>query len=239
MEEYDVTIFDGRTEWRNQDGKLHRLDGPAMEWEDGSRSWFVNGQIHRLDGPAVEQSNGYKSWWIEDCRYSEEEFNEKIKQEAEKKNRSDDVDVSEYNGIRYKVKVYGDRTEWRNRDGKLHRLNGPALEYRKGSKFWYIDGKLHRLDGPASEYANGDREWWFKGELHRLDGPAIEYRDGSKEWWKDGKRHRLDGPAVERENGYRGWYIEGKQYYKRQFDKKIGKPTILDIIISKLKDIFN
>ena len=24
-------------------GKLHREDGPAVEWEDGSKSWYVNG----------------------------------------------------------------------------------------------------------------------------------------------------------------------------------------------------
>ena len=25
-------------------GKCHRLDGPAIEYADGSKSWFINGQ---------------------------------------------------------------------------------------------------------------------------------------------------------------------------------------------------
>ena len=33
-----------------------------------------------------------------------------------------------------------------------------------GNKFWWLDGKLHREDGPAVEYADGGREWWFHGE---------------------------------------------------------------------------
>lgn len=47
--EYDVAMWvDGRKEW-SLNGKLHRLDGPAMEWADGSKEWFLNGKRHRLD----------------------------------------------------------------------------------------------------------------------------------------------------------------------------------------------
>ena len=34
-------------------GKIHREDGPAIIYDDGSWSWFYNGFCHRLDGPAV------------------------------------------------------------------------------------------------------------------------------------------------------------------------------------------
>ena len=27
-----------------------------------------------------------------------------------------------------------------------------------------MNGKLHREDGPAIEWANGDKEWWLNGE---------------------------------------------------------------------------
>jgi hypothetical protein len=37
-----------------QDDKLHRVDGPAMEWSDGDRAWYQDGRLHRVDGPAVE-----------------------------------------------------------------------------------------------------------------------------------------------------------------------------------------
>jgi hypothetical protein len=29
--------------------------------------------------------------------------------------------------------------------------------YDNGDKCWYLNGKLHRTDGPAIEYANGDK----------------------------------------------------------------------------------
>jgi hypothetical protein len=53
----------------------------------------------------------------------------------------------------------------------------------KGNKEWTLNGKLHRLDGPAMEYADGSREWWVDGMRHRTDGPAIEYANGHKSWY--------------------------------------------------------
>jgi hypothetical protein len=56
-----------------------------------------------------------------------------------------------------------------------------------GTIRWYLDDKLHRLDGPAIEFANGGKHWYLDGKLNRLDGPAIEYADGGKCWYLDGK----------------------------------------------------
>jgi hypothetical protein len=83
------------------------------------------------------------------------------------------------NGI-CKTDIYGDKT-WR-KDGNLHRIDGPAVEWVSGSKFWYQNGKLHRDDGPAVEYVDGDKFWYQRGNLHRTDGPAAEC-DGKLEWW--------------------------------------------------------
>ena len=43
-----------------------------------------------------------------------------------------------------------------------------------GTKQWYKGGYLHRLDGPAVEYKNGYTEWWLNGYCHRIGGPAIK-----------------------------------------------------------------
>ena len=75
---------------------------------------------------------------------------------------------------------------WKNKDGKLHRLDGPAVECLNGYKAWYKNGLRHRLDGPARELESGARHWYQNGELHRLDGPAVEYNDGDKYWYKNG-----------------------------------------------------
>jgi len=49
----------GNIFYYNADGKSHRLDGPAIEWFDGSKEWYIDGKIHRLDGPALVFSSGF------------------------------------------------------------------------------------------------------------------------------------------------------------------------------------
>jgi len=53
---------------------LHRLDGPAVEYVDGSKRWWVEGQRHRLDGPAIEYADGHKEYWIHDVHILLEDF---------------------------------------------------------------------------------------------------------------------------------------------------------------------
>jgi hypothetical protein len=75
--EYD----DGSKEWY-QHGKLHRLDGPAVEWADGGKCWYQNDKLHRLDGPAIDLKSGSKRWYFHGKRiycHSQEEFEEQIK----------------------------------------------------------------------------------------------------------------------------------------------------------------
>ena len=50
--------------WIKDGFLMHREDGPAIEYYDGSREWCIDGYRHRIDGPAVEQPNGYKAWYI-------------------------------------------------------------------------------------------------------------------------------------------------------------------------------
>ena len=71
----DIDIF-GTIRYYNEQGQLHREDGPAIEWSDGYKEWYINGERHREDGPAVEWTSGYKEWHINDIVYSEQEFND-------------------------------------------------------------------------------------------------------------------------------------------------------------------
>jgi len=80
---------------------------------------------------------------------------------------------------------YGNK-EWRNKSGRLHRLDGPAIEYYYGDKYWYQNGKRHRIGAPAVECVNGDKIWYQNGQFHRIDGPAIEYTNGIKFWYYRG-----------------------------------------------------
>ena len=44
MIEYKVKVYDNGTREWCLDGQIHREDGPAIEWADGGRSWFLNGK---------------------------------------------------------------------------------------------------------------------------------------------------------------------------------------------------
>ena len=42
---------------------------------NGTQHWWLNGNLHREDGPAVVWSDGTKSWSLNGKELSEEEFN--------------------------------------------------------------------------------------------------------------------------------------------------------------------
>lgn len=75
------------------------------------------------------------------------------------------------------------------RDGKRHRVDGPAYWGLGDPPRWYYEGKLHRDNGPAYEEQNGYSIWYKHGVLHRTDGPARIYENGQVEYWLDGKRY--------------------------------------------------
>jgi len=109
-----------------------------------------------------------------------------------------------------KIVLADGTTEYRNADGLLHRVDGPACIYSDGSQKWYKNGELHRDDGPSVILPNGYQEWHQNGRLHRVDGPALIFANGSQRWYKNGLDHREDGPAVIRVDGYKAWYKNGR-----------------------------
>ena len=130
--------------WYNEDGQLHREDGPAVEWANGDKFWCINGQFHREDGPAIEYANGAKSWWINDQLHRE------------------DGPAIEY--------ANGDKLWWINgeelTEEEFNKRTQPhaVAEWADGTKKWYLNGQLHREDGPALEWADGVKFWYLNGE---------------------------------------------------------------------------
>ena len=106
------TKVEGDTKWY-QDGKLHRIGGPAIEGPNGYEEWLVKGKLHRLDGPAITYACGSTRWYKRGCLHR-------------LNNLPAAVDASGY-------------TEYR-KDGYLHRLDGPAMIWANGDKEWYIHG---------------------------------------------------------------------------------------------------
>ncbi len=64
-----VNEFGGK-EWRLR-GELHRIDGPAAEWLNGTKMWYQHNKLHREDGPAIENANGNKQWYLQDAHYED------------------------------------------------------------------------------------------------------------------------------------------------------------------------
>jgi hypothetical protein len=65
-EEYKDTIgYCGRN--------IHRTDGPAIEYSNGTVYWIVNNKIHRTTGPAVSVANGKELWYWNNIEYKEAE----------------------------------------------------------------------------------------------------------------------------------------------------------------------
>jgi hypothetical protein len=76
MERYTDTIsgeelyvnkhFNHKYYYKDKDRTIrHRIDGPAFEYADGFKAWYVNGKRHRLDGPAIEYTGGDKAWYVD------------------------------------------------------------------------------------------------------------------------------------------------------------------------------
>ena len=55
------------------DNKEHREDGPAIIFSNGDEAWYRNGLLHREDGPAVVFTNGTIRWHLNGEQVSEAE----------------------------------------------------------------------------------------------------------------------------------------------------------------------
>lgn len=69
---YEVDSFS--TRWYVTDSVtgsqvLHRLDGPAVVFDNGILLYYCNGLLHRADGPSCIYDNGTISWWLDGKPY--------------------------------------------------------------------------------------------------------------------------------------------------------------------------
>ena len=54
----------GNRMWFNEKGEYHRENGPAVEYNNGGKCWYINGVAHREDGPAFERIVGGMGWYL-------------------------------------------------------------------------------------------------------------------------------------------------------------------------------
>ena len=65
-------------EYRNEKGQLHKTNGPALIWNDGSKYWYINDKLHREDGPAIEYSVDIKLWYLNGINYTEDQYHQEV-----------------------------------------------------------------------------------------------------------------------------------------------------------------
>jgi len=63
MNSYPTILINGTIIWLQDDGKVGRNNGPAVEDVCGCKRWFKDGKLHREDGPAV-YGCGEEIWFI-------------------------------------------------------------------------------------------------------------------------------------------------------------------------------
>jgi hypothetical protein len=95
MTEYKVEVTEFDTRWYNLKDELHREDGPAVEYLDGYKAYYINGKRHREDGPAIENENRGEAYYINDQYLTEQEFNNRTNPCINK--------VVEIDGVKYKL----------------------------------------------------------------------------------------------------------------------------------------
>jgi hypothetical protein len=137
-------------------GKYHRVDGPAIEYPDGGKDWFLIGQRHREDGPAREY-DGRKEWWLNGVHCTETEWEKLVNGESLTSSGvtvATEAKVSKVEPIKVKA------------SSEIPKGFTGIAEHPNGSKLWYLNGKLHREDGPAVEWADGRKEWWLNGKQY-------------------------------------------------------------------------
>jgi hypothetical protein len=77
------------------------------------------------------------------------------------------------------------------------------------------NGDLHRTDGPAYENS-GYIEWWIDGLLHREDGPARLFSDGTGWYYLDGKSYSKGDWEIKKLKwlDHRGFPMSANKLYK-------------------------
>lgn len=113
---------------------IHRLDGPAAVYDNGSVEWYRNGKPHREDGPAIENTSTSASLIVREWYYNGENH------------REDGLAVEYADGM----------LSW-YRHGFYHRLDGPAVMRNSSlgeTAHYYVNGNLCELDEFPKAVAN-------------------------------------------------------------------------------------
>jgi hypothetical protein len=76
----------------------HNPTGPAIVFDNGDKSYWIDGLLHNTEGPAIVRVNGENLYFVKGKSYSEKQFNNLFA-----KNPSCEGKVIEIDGQKYKL----------------------------------------------------------------------------------------------------------------------------------------
>ena len=82
IREHNAVVNEWFTVYQDSGGEAHRLDGPAVIWDDGDYGWFCHGLPHRIGGPSAyhhcSSADGRTAsrtqWHVHGKKYGEAEY---------------------------------------------------------------------------------------------------------------------------------------------------------------------
>lgn len=215
--------------WSN--GKLHRKDGPAVIYEDGTQEWWLEGIRHRYDGPAIYNPHkkivvNIKHGKIENqvsTYYGglvEIFIDPAILIEALSKINT----VSEY--IPSKVERIKDKTCFYENGMLVYET------YEKSSQNFYKYGVKHNEKAPAViDNVNLQEIWFYYGLLHNNKDPAyihITPKFTYYMWYQFGRLQSLnDDPAYLKVENKTKNITELSHYHKGKLHRENGPAVIM------------
>lgn len=114
--------------WLNDQKEAHRSSGPAIEWDDGSKEWWIKGICMYSEQLFGNEWERIPIRWYLTKEFKFPGYSKEFK--SRKSTRFP------YAGVRF----------WGDASDRYHRLAGPAMEYDNGTKKWYYNGLLQYAD---------------------------------------------------------------------------------------------
>ena len=195
--------------WSN--GKIHRTDGPAVIYEDGTEEWWKNGVRHRLNGPAI--SNAKKKlaihiikgtinpthFYITYYGTSVETYTEpSVIIEAVSRIKDITENIPSHKNISY------DKIEEFERGMLVKKLTSNLSTF-------LLYGVKHNDDSPAF-ISQENTKWFHYGMLHNINGPAqiqITKNYTNYMWYHLGRLQSMNNQPA---------YIKVDNYTKKPID---------------------
>lgn len=216
--------------WSN--GKIHRQDGPAVIYEDGTQEWWLEGRRHRYDGPAIYNPDKKLSIYIKHGKIENQlstYYGSSIEMYVEPDKiieaLSKITNISEY--IPSKTEKIKNKTCFYENGMLVYEI------YEKSSQNFYKYGVKHSVKTPAViDNVNLQEIWYYYGMLHNDKDPAyihVTPKYTYYMWYQFGRLQSIDDdPAYIKVENKTKNITELSHYNKGKLHRENGPAVIME-----------